>query len=100
MRHTTTIPQQALYLMNSPFVVEGAQRLMKRPEIAGAVDPHGRIQRIYALLFGRPANAEELALAQQYVESKSPPGESPSKLTAWERYVQALLMTNEYVYID
>ena len=34
MRHTTTVPQQALYLMNSPFVVEQAQRFVKRPEIA------------------------------------------------------------------
>ncbi len=33
-RHVTTVPQQALYLMNSPFVVEQAQRLIKRPEIA------------------------------------------------------------------
>ncbi len=100
MRHTTTIPQQALYLMNSPFVVEQAQRLMKRPEIAGAADAHERIERIYAILFGRSANAEEFALGQQYVESKPPPGTAPSKLDLWERYVQALLMTNEFVYID
>ena len=100
MRHTTTVPQQALYLMNSPFVVEQAQRFVKRPEIAGTVDPHERIQRVYALLFGRPPNAEEISLGQQYIDSKPPAGESPSKLSPWERYVQALLMTNEFVYID
>jgi hypothetical protein len=100
MRHTTTVPQQALYLMNSPFVVEQAQRLMKRPEIASAVDPQERIERLYALLFGRPANTQELAFGQRYIDSKQPAGESPSKLSPWERYVQALLMTNEFVYID
>jgi hypothetical protein len=100
MRHTTTVPQQALYLMNSPFVVEQAQRLMKRPEIASADDPHERVERLYALLFGRTASADEMSLAQQYVNSKQPAGEAPSKLSPWERYVQALLMTNEFVYID
>jgi hypothetical protein len=100
MRHTTTVPQQALYLMNSPFIVEQAQRLAKRPEIASAVDPHERIERLYALLFGRPANTEELAFGQRYIDSKQPAGEVPSKLSSWERYVQALLMTNEFVYTD
>ncbi len=100
MRHTTTVPQQALYLMNSPFVVEQAQRCMKRSEIASVVDPHKRIERLYELLFARPASAEEMTFGQQYVESKQPPGEAPNKLSPWERYVQALLMTNEFVYID
>ena len=99
-RHTTTVPQQALYLMNSPFVVEQAQRLAKRPEIANIADPAERVQRLYSLLFGRPATTEEVALGRQFVESKEPPGEGPNKLSPWEHYVQALLMTNEFVYID
>lgn len=86
--------------MNSPFVVEQAQRCMKRPEIAGAADLHERIERLYKLLFARPAGAEEITFGQQYVESKQPPGEAPNKLSPWEHYVQALLMTNEFVYID
>ncbi|HEV3418067.1 MAG TPA: PSD1 and planctomycete cytochrome C domain-containing protein [Pirellulales bacterium] len=99
-RHTTTVPQQALYLMNSPFVVEQAQRLAKRPEIARVADSAERVQRLYSLLFGRPAKAEELSLADQFLASKDDAAEGPSKLNPFERYVQALLMTNEFVYID
>jgi Protein of unknown function (DUF1553)/Protein of unknown function (DUF1549)/Planctomycete cytochrome C len=99
-RHTTTVPQQALYLMNSPFVVEQAQRLMKRPEISGVADPAERLQRLYALLFSRPASAEEVSLAQKFLESSDSAPDGPNKLSPWERFAQALLMTNEFVYID
>src|SRR5262249_19748565 len=34
-RFQTTIPQQALFMMNSPFVVEQAQALAVRPELSG-----------------------------------------------------------------
>ena len=33
-RFVTTVPQQALYLMNNPFVVEQARRLAGRPDVA------------------------------------------------------------------
>ena len=42
MRHVTTIPQQALFLMNSPFVVQQAERLAARPEIAATTGYDGR----------------------------------------------------------
>jgi cytochrome c553 len=99
-RHTTTVPQQALYLMNSPFVVEQAQRLMKRPEVSSTADPVERVQRLYAMLFSRPATAEEISLARLFVESKDSAGDGPNKLNPWERFAQALLMTNEFVYTD
>jgi cytochrome c553 len=99
-RHTTTVPQQALYLMNSPFVVEQAQRLMKRPEISGVADSTERVQRLYTILFSRPASAEEISLSRQFLELKASAGDGPNKLNPWERFAQALLMTNEFVYID
>ena len=36
MRHATTTPPQALFLMNSPFVVEQARAFAARPDVAGA----------------------------------------------------------------
>ena len=35
-RSRTTVPQQALFLLNAPFVVEQAQALAARPEVASA----------------------------------------------------------------
>ena len=106
MRHVTTIPQQALFLMNSPFAVQQAERLIARPEIASTPDTVERVRRMYRFVYSRDPTPEELSLAQQYLDLASPvasPGTKPNpddKLTPWQRYAQALLMTNEFVYID
>jgi hypothetical protein len=103
-RYVTTVPQQALFLMNSPFAVEQAERIVKRPEIAAAAEPAERIRRLYRLIYGREVTPTELKLAADYLNAATPlPGAKPNpqdKLTPWERYAQALLMSNEFVFID
>jgi hypothetical protein len=93
-RFTTTIPQQALYLMNSPFVIEQAQELMVRPEIKDAVDPNNRVKRMYSVLFGREPTPDEASLALAFVAGEN---EAQEK---WARYAQALLVSNEFVFVD
>ncbi len=103
-RFVTTVPQQALFMMNGPFVVQQAQRLVKRSEIASISDPQERVRRMYRLLFAREPTSDELRIAGEFLAAtgKSDPGRpgSQEKLSAWERYAQALLMTNEFVYVD
>ena len=47
-RPRTTVPQQALFVMNSPFVIEQARHLAARPEIAAQTDSSGRVERSIA----------------------------------------------------
>src|SRR5205807_248543 len=47
MRPQTTVPQQALFGMNSPFVVEEAKALAARPEVAAASNPAAKVQALY-----------------------------------------------------
>jgi mono/diheme cytochrome c family protein len=68
-RYQTTIPQQSLYLMNNPFVVEQARALLTRPEIAVAKTPRQRINKLYRLLYGREASTEEIVWGTKYVQS-------------------------------
>jgi hypothetical protein len=91
-RDQTTVAPQALFLMNNPFVIECARVLVQRPEIAGEKDVAKRVESLYRLLYGRAPAAEELALARAYVDV---PG-----LGSWERYAQALLLANEFVFVD
>ncbi|MFN0110696.1 MAG: PSD1 and planctomycete cytochrome C domain-containing protein [Blastocatellia bacterium] len=79
-RYQTTIPQQALYLMNHPFVVEQARSALTRTEIATAKTPRQRITKLYRLLYGREATAEEINLGLAFVASanKSVPRASAS----------------------
>jgi hypothetical protein len=95
-RHTTTVPQQALFLMNGPFVVGQAKALAARPDVMARGETTQRIGYLYQLLYGRPPDAEEVELGKRFLESA---GEL-KKLSAWEKYCQALLLANEFAFVD
>jgi mono/diheme cytochrome c family protein len=97
-RHETTVPQQALYLLNNPFVLEQARQLAQRPEVRAAAAPAERIQTLYRLVFARLPDAEEL---QQGLLFLSRAGQqTEGALGPWERYAHVLLLTNEFVFVD
>ncbi len=98
-RPRTTVPQQALFLMNSPFVVEQAQALTQRPEIAAAKSPAGQIQALYHSVFARDADAAELKIAEQFLAAAQPAADGV-KLSGIEQLAQLLLLTNEFTYVD
>ena len=72
MRFQTTTPQQALFLLNSPFAAERARDFAARPEVAGA-DPDQRLQRMYSLAFQRVPSPEERALALRICPASARP---------------------------
>jgi hypothetical protein len=96
-RYETTVPQQALFLMNGPFVLEQVRRLIHRPEVHNQNQPEARIQALHRLVFSRAAEPEEVSLGIRFIEAQT--GQSGS-LTPWEKYAQVLLMTNEFVFVD
>ena len=113
-RFTTTVPQQALYMMNSPFLAEMVRSLADQQELLGTNEPRERIDRMYRLGLGRPPGAREVDLglaflAEEDARDKRAPvtGSPPSAaqpaapaLSAWERYVQVVLLSNEFMFID
>ncbi|HEY6167787.1 MAG TPA: PSD1 and planctomycete cytochrome C domain-containing protein [Verrucomicrobiae bacterium] len=70
-RFSTTVPQQALFMMNSPFVVQQARALVARPEVRDAKTDDARVQAIYRELFQRAADKDELQLAQQFLQAQA-----------------------------
>jgi hypothetical protein len=92
-RDTTTVPPQALYWMNGPFVTTATMRLLDRPEIAAAADPPARLARLYEAIFARLPTDDEKQLAAVFL------GDSPTA-ESWQQFAQALLMTNEFVFVD
>jgi len=101
-RFVTTVPQQALFLMNSPFAIEQAQALSARSEVQNLTDPNERIQKLYELTLGRSATPAELDLGRRFVESAASPGGNPAqeKLSPWARYAHILLLSNEFAFVD
>jgi len=69
-RTETTVPQQALFGMNHPFVVQMVKALMNRPEIFKTPDATARIRHIYDDLFQRPPTAREMEVARAFVREE------------------------------
>jgi len=91
-RFLTTVPQQALFLMNSPFVREQATALAARPEMASAGNPDAKVAALYRLALGRAPTPAELALGREFV--------ADAAAGRWEQYAQVLLLSNEFAFVD
>ena len=70
-RTETTVPQQALFGMNHPFVVQQAKALLGRADVKGA-DAAGRVRRIYGHLFQRAPRTDEMEQALRFVQEDEP----------------------------
>jgi hypothetical protein len=82
MRPQTVVPQQALFGMNSPFVVEQARALAGRPDVASAASTEARVQSLYRLVYARNADADEVAAGVRFLDAPSAP--EPVVADAWQ----------------
>ena len=104
-RATTTRPTQALFLLNSPFMIDrslkSAESLL---ELEGLDEPR-RIEQAYLRILSRPPDKKELSLAADYLKShpyrqvKEEPGLAAGRLEAWASLCQALLSCNDFRYL-
>ncbi|MDX1929301.1 MAG: PSD1 and planctomycete cytochrome C domain-containing protein [Pirellulaceae bacterium] len=65
-RNSTTVPQQALFAMNHPFI---AQRVAKLTSSIVGADTVASIERLYAALYQRRPTALELQLATKFIQT-------------------------------
>ncbi len=79
-RFSTTVPQQALFLMNSPFVIEQARRLAGRTALDPSDSPGARIERMYRQGLSRDPTREETRLAARFLESAV----NGTEISAWQ----------------
>jgi len=123
-RFVTSVPQQALFLMNSPFLHEQARRLAgavgheyrdgSHPAAAApAGDSAQGVRRLYRRVLGRLPEPDELALATEFIrrQTAAPVADSMASrlmrtlkaeppLSPWEQLSQVLLLTNEFMFVD
>jgi len=86
-RHETTVPQQALFLMNSPLVVEQAKHLVALPDFTACKDDTARIEFLYQRIYQRPPRADETKLGIDFI-SDTPDRQN---LAADENAVQPII---------
>ncbi|WP_417746253.1 DUF1553 domain-containing protein [Rosistilla oblonga] len=110
-RDVTTVPTQALVLMNNPFVHDRSSKLAKSI-IENAKHPQEQVAQLWSIVYGRKPTAAETQLAQQHLETQlnrfeklattsSQETPAPSAETrAMASLAHVLLNSNEFIYID
>ena len=111
-RHVTTVPQQALFMLNSAFLFEQTRALVAGFDFPAVESGGEKVQQLYRRLFGRPAEPGEVQAGLAFIAAQEAGrGEDGSalsearppvdgSLTAWEKYAQVLLATNEFAFVD
>jgi len=127
-RYETIVPQQSLFLMNSPMVIEQARNLVSRPDFKSQTNEEDRVSLLYELVYQREPRPVEVQLGLEFVHTspdfeavpkmfipKQPrpridqrleasfasiPAGERKPLTPWEKYAHALLQANEAIFVN
>jgi len=83
-RFVTTVPQQALFFLNSPFVAEQCRALAARPEFAAAPTPSEKIRRLYRLMFGREPEKAEVGAGLKFLSQGAEPAVAAASPSPWQ----------------
>jgi hypothetical protein len=66
-RTSTIVPQQALFLMNSPMSIDVARSILKQVAASGSRNPRDLIYAIYRTVLGRTPKTEEYVAAVDFI---------------------------------
>ncbi|RPI76293.1 MAG: DUF1553 domain-containing protein, partial [Planctomycetaceae bacterium] len=102
-RPQTTVPQQALFGMNSPFVFEQCRSLAQRALAVGGDTADERLAAMFQLALQRAPSDEERRDALDFLAAPQTAGtatEIVSPLSRWEQLAQVLLLSNELMFVD
>ena len=125
-RIMTTVPQQALFMMNSPFLIGQVKNILTRADFPATAPDAEKVRFIFRTAFQRAPSAAELKLAEQFLGSEAPqpklsetpgvaigqaqalenklrktsPGTQIQPLNPMERYTQIVLLTNELIFLN
>ena len=100
-RETTTIPSQALMMLNNPFVAKAAVQTSERMLREASPSDDQRLEWAAVHLWGRSAGPTEQAKIREYLDRERPAGADEAALRqAWGRTVHAMLTSTEFQFID
>ena len=93
-RPITTVPQQALFAMNSPVILERAKRFINGSDFQ-QVESSERLPFLYQRFFQREPTEQESEIASNFMSVSE-----EANMDAWQQYAHLLLMTNEFMFVD
>ena len=97
-RSVSSVPSQALTLLNNPFVVAEAQEWAKHT-LAEPGSPDRRIDRMYETAFGRPPKPSERDAARAFLTAQAQEYGTPDDLRAWSDLCHVLFNVKEFIFL-
>jgi Protein of unknown function (DUF1553)/Protein of unknown function (DUF1549)/Planctomycete cytochrome C len=103
LRQTTTVPTQALFFLNDPFVHTKAEKYARRLQAARPDLPQ-RIELAWRDVLGRSPTAiekdEALRFLDEYRQGLAALKRDHDDLSALAAYVRTLFGSNDFIYLD
>ncbi|MFK7777967.1 MAG: PSD1 and planctomycete cytochrome C domain-containing protein [Gimesia sp.] len=102
-RPYTTVPQQALFAMNSPLLIEQSGLLakdLKLEKIASEQSVEIAIIALYQRVLARIPTVDEIALGKNFLIHHRDKIKTPARMSGWEKYAQVLCTSNEFMFVD
>jgi mono/diheme cytochrome c family protein len=102
-RSETTVPQQALFALNSPFVADRARVIARQDALVSS--PERRVRRVFERVLQRAPTADDTQAGMAFVTAAATMSNTPAAggsggLNPWEQLAQVLLMSNEFMFVD
>jgi hypothetical protein len=94
-RYENIVPQQSLYLMNSPFILDQSKKVS---QMVAKHAPFGqaRVKVLYNRMLQRDPKATEIVDALRFINAAPEDGQSK----AFSQLAQILFLSNEFRYLD
>ena len=99
VRFTTTVPTQALTMINGEFVNDSALTFAERIRKQGGSTLHDQIKHGLSIVFSRMPEPEEIEAGVRMVEEVKIAGNLTDK-DALDRFALLALNLNEFIYLD
>jgi len=105
-RDTTTVPTQALLMLNDPFVMQQAEQIAIRVhETPDARSDSERLATLYERLFSRPPTPDEqrvsIEFLHEFADTLDTAAEGDSiPVAAWTGLCHTLIQSSEFIYVE
>ncbi|MDF1823210.1 MAG: PSD1 and planctomycete cytochrome C domain-containing protein [Verrucomicrobiales bacterium] len=94
-RTDNIVSPQALFLMNSPFMIEQSEALIDDVGLDKIDDRNERIEAVFERVLQRPPTPVEVDRVERFAEI-----EEGRNIPPWALIAQSLCMSNEFLYVD
>jgi hypothetical protein len=84
MRFVTTVPQQALFFLNSPFVAEQARAVASRTEVVAAPTASEKVRKLYRAILARDADGAEVEASLKFLSPGAEQASGADAASPWQ----------------